>query len=195
MARVSTEACVPDPPEDVEWEMPGPLGRPESIQTAGGVAAPLLAGFSLTIATVLLPSISDAKRTFGRWGDLTLGLLLAAAILLVMAVQCAMTARGFQVTPDELLTWWGRPAGPPSAAMLANQKEHARKNKRWASHTRWTYNLGILLLLAALPLTILPPGDIPTGRWVVASVAAAGFLVEVVWVGATLIRSLATALS
>jgi hypothetical protein len=169
--------------------MPEPLGRAESIQTAGSVAAPLLAGFSLTIAILLLPNISTADRTFGRWGDLSLALLLAAAILLVMAVQCAMTARGYQVTPDELLIWWGRPDGPPSGAMLANQKVHATKNKHWASLTRLTYNLGILLLLAALPITILPPGAISTGRWVVAAIAGAGFLVELIWACAPLVKA------
>jgi hypothetical protein len=161
--------------------MPGPLGYPDSIQTAGAVAAPLLAGFSLTVAILLLPNISKANRTFGRFGNLSLGLLLAAAILLVMAVQCAMTARSYQVTPQELLSWWGRPDGPPTPVMLTNQDLHAQKNARWGGWTRRTYNLGIVLLLAALPLTILPPGNIPTGRWLVAAIAAVGFLVEFIW--------------
>lgn len=188
---MSADAVVPAPQEEVVWEMPAPLGRPESIQTAGAVAAPLLAGFSLTIATVILPDISTEPRTFARWGDLSLGLLFGAAIFLVMAVQCAMTARSYQVTPEELLTWWGRPGGPPNEAMLANQREHAEKNKSWISMTRFTYNFGILLLLTALPLTILPPGNIPTGRWVVAVIAGLGILAEVIWVCAPLAKAAA----
>jgi hypothetical protein len=172
----------PKPTEpDIAWEKPGPLGHPEAIQTAGTVAAPLLAGFSLTMVTVLLPTISKTSRSFGRWPDLSLGLLLFAAILLIMAVQFAMHARSYQVTPDELMSWWGRPGGRPSKSMLWNQKVHAGRNRFWARLTQWAYNIGILFLLAALPVTLLPPGHIQAGRWIVASITALGFIFEFVW--------------
>jgi hypothetical protein len=183
-----TEVSVDEPSaeenasEDIVWVMTGELGYPEAIQTAGTVAAPLLAGFSLTMVALLLPTISNADRTFARWGDLALGFLMAAAILLIMAVQCAMHARSYQVTPDELMSWWGRPGGRPTPAILHNQKVHANKNRYWAAWTRWTYDLGIVLLMAALPLMVLPPGKIPMGRWFIEIITIIGFVVEASWV-------------
>jgi hypothetical protein len=39
---------VSDRPDHQLWKVPEPLGYPEAIQAVGGVAAPLLAGFSLS---------------------------------------------------------------------------------------------------------------------------------------------------
>jgi hypothetical protein len=84
---------VPRTGRDV-WAFPGPPGYLESIQAAGSVAAPLLAGASFTLVALVLQSTTP----FGRWQDLTLLLLLVGAGLAqVFAVQSVIWTRRYMI--------------------------------------------------------------------------------------------------
>src|ERR1700733_12727628 len=92
---------VPRTGRDV-WAFPGPLGYLESIQAAGSVAAPLLAGASFTLVALVLQSTTP----FGRWQNLALLLLVGAGLAQVFAVQSVVWTRRYMVTPDDLRQWY-----------------------------------------------------------------------------------------
>lgn len=56
------------------WTFSGPFAYLESVQAAGSVAAPLLAGASFTLVALVLQSPSP----FGRWQNVSLLLFVAA---------------------------------------------------------------------------------------------------------------------
>src|ERR1700735_3823437 len=84
------------------WSSAGPPWYLESIQAAGSVAAPLLAGASFTLVALVLQSTTP----FSRWQDLALLLLVAAGLAQVFAVQSVIWTRRYMVTPDELRQWF-----------------------------------------------------------------------------------------
>jgi MFS family permease len=84
------------------WERPVPYGYPETIQSAGMVVAPLLAGFTIT----LIGLVVDTSNQGIRYRDTALLILAGAVAALLTAVQCAYAARQFMVTPDEIEAWW-----------------------------------------------------------------------------------------
>lgn len=162
-----------------DWTPPTPLGQPEGIQTAGGVAAPLLAGFSLTTLTFVLTDLNARGKPHVRWPELVLLFLTIATVLLVMTVQCAANARRYQITPGDVRTWYGDEVTP--LFLLGCLTSHLRENAKWSRLTRYTYNAGVLCLLVALPLILLPAGDPSVGRVAVVAVAVIGPLIEIIW--------------
>jgi hypothetical protein len=73
-----------------KWRKPTPLGYANAIDSVGGVAAPLLAGFSL--ASVIV--ISDDAENF-RWSGAAILGFTIAAVALVGTVQCGFNARQY----------------------------------------------------------------------------------------------------
>jgi hypothetical protein len=171
------------------WRSPSPYGLIGSVQAVGGTAAPLLAGFSFAITTVLLQEIHQQDRLFARWPELTLALLLCAGLALIGAVQAGMWARRYEVAPDALLAWHPEYALERDTLganrLRAEQRDHLDLHDLWAERTRALYNLGILLLLAGIATTVVPPGAISADRWIVIGAACAGFAGEVAWVVGT----------
>src|SRR6185437_542531 len=92
---------VPRAGRDV-WTPAQPLGYLESIQAAGSVASPLLAGASFTLVALVLQS----STPFGRWEDLALLLFVAAGLAQVFAVQSIIWTRRYMATPDEFKEWF-----------------------------------------------------------------------------------------
>jgi O-antigen/teichoic acid export membrane protein len=173
----------PQPEGRPTWEAPGLYGHPQAVQSVGTVVAPLLAGFSISL-TVLVIDRGDAL-----WcEDLALGLLVAAAGALLVAIQCAYSARQYLVAPDEIEAWrpdvglrgeLGREARDD---VRAEQRGHAALHERWAERFRRSYHAGILLLLLALVAILLPAGDWRWSRIAVVALAGALVVVEVVWI-------------
>jgi hypothetical protein len=164
------------------WDPPAPFGQPESIQSLGGFAAPLLAGFSITFLTLVI----SADPVFARWPDATVLVLLLATLALITAVQTTVAARRWHVTPVEVAEWYpdkfteGKvPEDLPTRNAIA---QHRANSQLWGEVTRFTYNLGILCLLGAIAVALVPPGPIAGARWTVIAVAAVGFSGEFVWV-------------
>ena len=172
-----------------KWQKPSPLGYANAIDSVGGVASPLLAGFSL--ATTVL--ISDDAKDF-RWPGVAMVIFVIAAVLLIEAVQCSFNARKYIWSAGDVTAWW------PDMQIGTNREENLQEEQRiayskwqtWSAWTRWAYNLGIVALLAALG-SALPPQHATdaqgTLRWVAAGIAFAACIGELVWFGISRLRS------
>jgi hypothetical protein len=187
------------------WKRPVPYGISEAIGAAGTVVAPLLAGFSVTLIVLTLglaPSPeapASADRATGSAAgepvllpDIALAILVAATVALLAAVQCAFWARQYQASPDEIEQWRGGLDDLSDPKRMSAWEEARREQfgydtlqKRWIGRFRWTYHCGILLVLAALIVLLIPGGHIAVGRWVAIAIAAAGVVAEVIWIAAT----------
>jgi hypothetical protein len=180
------------------WKRPVPPGIPEAVGSAGAVAAPLLAGFSVTLIVLTLELISNtpgqgvvATPDPIRWPDVALSLLVAATVSLLTAVQCAFWARQYQALPDEIEQWRGGLEGGNEkeedawADARREQFGYAALQMVWIKRFRWSYHCGILLVLAALVVLLVPAGHIAPGRWVTIGIAAIGALGELTWIAAT----------
>jgi hypothetical protein len=164
-----------------KWRKPTPLGYANAIDSVGGVAAPLLAGFSL--ASVIV--ISEDAGSF-RWpGAAILGFTIAA-VMLIGTVQCAFNARQYIWSGADVRAWW------PDMKENSEREERLRAEQDWAfgrwqtwtAWTRGTYALGILALLIALAFA-LPPHNLGTQdglRWTASGVAFAASAGEACWI-------------
>jgi hypothetical protein len=164
------------------WTTSGPLAYLESIQAAGTVAAPLLAGASFTLVALILQS----PTPFGRWEDFSLLLFVAAGLAQIFAVQSVIWTRRYMATPDDLRQWFpddftGRGERPTQWLQLF-QRFNDERARRWAGRTRAWINAGITLLLAGIAVAVVPPGPISSVRWPVITVAWIGVAVEASWV-------------
>ena len=164
------------------WNVPKPYGAPGALQSAGTVAAPLLAGFSFTLVGLVLTSPGTI-----RWPDASLALLTAAGLFLITAVQSASWARRWDVTPTEILGWWPNFEWLPEAIqeqVFSEQHTHSRRQARWARATRLAYNGGILSLLAGMTVLLAPPERQPivSFRGLAMLLALLGFFAEMIWV-------------
>lgn len=183
--RPKTEAV---PPRPVEWTAPMPLGYFASIQNMGGLAAPLLAGASFTMIALLLPVANRSDQRFARWPDVSLMLLVVAALSMITSVQASVWSRRYETRPSELTEWFPAEVddGRPSSWLRLVQRDHHLLATRWAGRARVIYNVGILALLAAVTVACVPPGAISASRWVLVWVAAAGVFGELGWLTATI---------
>jgi len=164
------------------WRVPKPYGAPAALQTAGTIAAPLLAGFSFTLVALVLTSPSRV-----RWPDATLVPLTMAGLLLITAVQCAFWARRWDVTPTEILSWWPDFDGLPETIreqVFREQHTHSERQVRWARATRVAYDGGILSLLAGMTVLLVPPvrESILSFRGLAVLLALVGFVAELAWI-------------
>lgn len=83
-------------PGDLLKNLPWPGGRAAALDSVGGQAAPLLAGFAAVLIGLLL------EEKIHIWAkDATLLVLVAAVLSLIAAVQCIFTARQFFIPPHE----------------------------------------------------------------------------------------------
>jgi hypothetical protein len=159
-----------------DWLPPAPLGFLGGASSAVSVAAPLLAGFALTLVGLVLQVQDDLK-----WPDAALALLVAAALMLLGAVQFGVWASGYAVTPDQIAQWL--PHFGPRA--LANaQRGHLYEYSRWYRRFAVAYHLGILLLLAGLAVALVPDKDTDEWRYVAIGIALLGGVAELIWIWA-----------
>src|SRR5215467_14192129 len=82
------------------WNRRRPINYPKQIEMAGGIAAPLLAGFSLTTVAQLV-----IGRDHPWLSDWATALFAIAAALLIYALQFSATALGYAATPSERLDY------------------------------------------------------------------------------------------
>jgi hypothetical protein len=166
------------------WTTRGPLAYLESIQAAGTVAAPLLAGASFTLVALVLQS----PIQFGRWQNVSLLLFAAAGLAQIFAVQSVIWTRRYMATPDELKQWFPDDftdhGKRPTQWLQLVQRFNDERARRWAGRTRAWINAGITLLLAGIAVAVVPPGPVSSVRWLVITVAWIGVAVEASWVAA-----------
>jgi len=169
------------------WASNGPFAYVESIQAAGTVAAPLLAGASFTLVALVL----QTSTPFGRWQDVSLLLFVAAGLAQIFAVQSVAWTRRYMATPDELRQWFPDDftdgGQRPTEWIRRFQRFTDVRARQWAGRTRAWINAGITLLLAGIAVGVVPPGHVGLVRWTVITVAWIGVVVEASWVAAMLL--------
>jgi len=177
---------TPAGPGPMYWDVPSPYGYAAAVDTAGTVAAPLLAGFALTLIGLILGLGSPETMPLREPAVVP---LLIAVVSLLACVQCTFWAKQYAVTPTQILEWWpdaesGRTGAAPRQEMLRrDQRRYAVLVRRWQGVSAWTYDAGILALLGSLPLVLAPPpGWTQPWRWLAVSLAGLAFLGELYWV-------------
>lgn len=167
------------------WTLPGYPGYLDSVQSAGAVAAPLLAGASFTLAALVL----QASTPFARWPDLALGCFVGAGLAQVFAVQSVVWTRRYMMTPDDLRQWFPQDfhGEDPTEWLRTVQWSGAQLAQTWARRTMRWVNAGLALLLAGVAASVIPPGHISGPRWAVIVAACTGVVVEAVWVATTIV--------
>lgn len=176
-----------------KWHKPAPLGHGEAMQSVGGVASPLLAGFSLAAA------ISTAGKTDGlRWPGLAILALTMAAILLIGSIQFSFIARQYIWSPNDVKNWWpDMHEGTPREIRLRDEQARSLVDwMRWSSRMRISYNSGIVLLLGGLGSALAPDSDAaqPVFRWAATGFAFGACAGESWWIARTHSNKFSTSL-
>jgi hypothetical protein len=163
------------------WNIRRPINYPKQIEVAGGIAAPLLAGFSLTTVAQLV--IGRDQPWLFEWAT---ALFALAAALLVFAVQLSATALGYAATPSDRLDYNPEAASNREVLALTRRRQWEEMELRWkyGSRARHCYNVGLLAFLSGLGLVLVPHSawPWPWGRVAGVAVISISLLVEAIWI-------------
>ena len=153
------------------------------VEMSGGIAAPLLAGFSLTTVILLLTS-SDRP-----WlAEEAIASFSIAAVLFLNAVQYSALTLSYAATPAERLDF--NPEASSDRGVLSKvvdrQWEESDTFGRAILRATFCYNVGMAGFLIGLGLCLAsPPAEswpfFGWGRLIAISVIAVALLFEVVW--------------
>jgi hypothetical protein len=159
--------------------IPDPFGSAEAVKAIGTVAAPLLAGFSVTISVLVVQNSTNV-----RWPTETLAALSASVVVLIMAVQCGFWAISYYNTFSAALDMWpDKDDDLRREGVERSLADHLRRYRTWASALRLMYDLGLLLLIAGFGMGLLPSGKhVSKPRLIPSGIAAIGFVIEISWV-------------
>jgi MFS family permease len=162
------------------WRVPHPYGYASAVDSMGSIAAPLLAA----TATALFGFVLNLRPEDVRWRNIAFLLLLLSVFAFVATIQLTFWAKRFVVTPSELAEWWpSRPSHHPET--LWEQRFAITRFDVWATRCRLAYNVGILLFLASVPLTLIPQGSLhhlDHMRLATVFVAIGAFALEALWI-------------
>jgi hypothetical protein len=154
-----------------------------ALDAMANVAAPLLAGFSITV----IAAVAAGSDKF-RWPGAALLTVTLAAALLVTSLQFGFTARQHLYSAADVAAWWAQEdLGEPGRLQRLREEQHVNYAlwERWGTKARMAYNSGITVLAVGIALVLAPPssagGSEAVLRWTAAAVAAAGALGEVAW--------------
>ena len=147
----------------------------------GGIAAPLLAGFSLTIVAQLV--IGHDQPWLAGYA---IALFAVAAALLLNALQFSATALGYGATPTERLDY--NPEAASNNEILhivrVRQWEEMDLRARHMKRARYSYNAGLFAFLGGLGLIIVPHQSWPwpIGRLIGVIAVGLSLVLEALWV-------------
>jgi MFS family permease len=140
------------------WRVPGSqrmpaYGASAAVNAVGTVAAPLLAGFSLTFVGQLLGGQSGP-----RWPDLTLLLLIIAGLAFIGSLQCALRARQWDATPKDISDWWPNSESDKDLQIVLYQQQAMLKGTHevWATISILFFHTGIISLFVAMATLLVP---------------------------------------
>ncbi|MGY1633364.1 hypothetical protein ACI784_16815 [Geodermatophilus sp. SYSU D01186] len=141
-------------------------------------AAPLLSGFSVTLAAVV---VTDHDKV--RWPGVAVITAVTAAVLLGSCVQFGAWARQHSVVPADFREWFEDSYAQRRELFV---QEASRQNRVYDIHARRarsSYSVGITLLLVALGVAVVPPdgADQAVLRWAAACVAWMAGILESAW--------------
>lgn len=156
------------------WSVPRSPAYPASLTAFCTVAAPLLAGFSLSALLAL-------RDEDGAAAAVALGLFGVGAVVLVAAIQAALVGAMHHAAPPEWLAWY--PESSDDLVLLswlrAEQWREAEFATRWRARARLAYNAGISAFLLGVVAVLVPrPGGWTAPRLVALVVACAAAAVE-----------------
>jgi hypothetical protein len=165
------------------WNKPAPLGYGQALDAMTNIAAPLLAGFSIT---VIVAVAADSDKF--RWPGAALLSLTLAAVLLVTSLQFGFYARRYLYSAADVSAWWTQEDLDEPGRSERLQRDQRRDFDRWdrgSSKARAAYTVGIVMLALGLALVLVPPHSAEHSqavlRWIAAAVAAAGALGYLAW--------------
>jgi hypothetical protein len=157
---------------------PNPYGLFATTDGLGGVAAPLLAGFAITMIALVVQIADDV-----RWPDVSLVLLGAAAVLLLQVVQLSARARGYAVTPVQAREWYPDIEQNSARLRMVNGelRHHLACWRDLVRRARARYNLAIVLLLCGITVLLVPKqtAQLTAMRGLAIAVIALGGLIEI----------------
>jgi hypothetical protein len=156
---------------------PNPYGLFATADGLGGIAAPLLAGFAITMVALVVQIADDV-----RWPDVSLILLGAAAVLLLQVVQLSARARGYAVTPAQAHEWYPDIERNPARLRVVNWelRHHLACWRDLVRRARARYNLAIVLLLCGIAVLLVPrkSTELTAMRGLAIAVIALGAAIE-----------------
>ncbi len=161
------------------WPAPSRYGTAGVRDAIGTVAAPLLAGFAITAATLVVASEDRL-----RWPGVAATLAATSAVVLIFSLQMTFWARQYDVTPSVMREWWDdADTVEGRGARVAEMLDFQSREERYARWARRSYDLGIAALFAALAVVLAPKDQAaqPGWRWVATFVAASAAVAEVAW--------------
>jgi hypothetical protein len=154
------------------------LGYPEASAATQTVAAPLLAGASLTLVGVIVVDGDDF-----RWPGLTLLLVVGAAIALIASIQVGADARKYLYNRQTVEAWYGKEDLQRNKKPLDRLSVHYVQWKVRNRRAVVVFNTGTMLLILAVSSALPPRGDDQAvWRWIAAGLALASTLVEAWWI-------------
>ncbi|MCW8107304.1 hypothetical protein OPS25_02140 [Alteromonas ponticola] len=123
-----------------------------SANTVGTVASPLLAGFSVTLITLITGN--ESPEHLLKYPDITLAVLLIATISFVLAVQFTVASRVYNLSKQEYQN--------RTLNMKANDRAQAyavvmSKLEKKIVQVRLAFNFGLITLFLGLAGILLPP--------------------------------------
>ncbi len=169
---------APDTSSSRVWARMEPLGYPQAMSNFSTVAAPLLAGFSLSAMVVM-----TGRPTRGARGDLAITLFGAAACLLIYALQAGVSAQQLVLGPADRAKLI--PEAQTSESWMTRVRGDQWRDTQLAlalfRRVRLAYNGGLMAISLALVATIQPaPGDWSLARSVGFAVLVSACVVEAV---------------
>jgi hypothetical protein len=157
--------------------VPYPYGVHGAADNLGGMAAPLLGGFAVTLLGLVLQVEKDM-----RWPGLALFLFAAGAVLFLQVVQLHARARAFVTSLRQALEWYEDAEDPERIDRVrAEVIQHDAAWRFWVRRARACYNLGIILLLCGSAVLLVPAksSQLDSFRIAAITVILTGVLFEV----------------
>jgi hypothetical protein len=162
------------------YEVPPLYGIHGAFDNVGSIAAPLLAGFSVTSMGLVLQVEKDL-----RWPSLALNFLALASIFFIGAVQFGFWARQYVFTPSDVIQWWPDADNPLRQQMIRREQlEHWHGFKLWTRRATSGYRLGIVSLLLGLSIMLVPKTAMSVARLTAIAIVLLGLLFELLWITA-----------
>jgi hypothetical protein len=158
-----------------------PFGYSAALENVGTSAAPLLAGFAFALIGLTIDHAEALARP-----NVALLLLVVSSLALVFSVQAAFTARSYYVPPGDYVALEQIAAGDgiSDRQLKTWYAGWLGTHAKWLQLTRFSYNLGIVVLFAGVGVTLVPPGglsDSSPARLGAIGLAFLGAIAEAVW--------------
>lgn len=162
------------------WRRSRPINYPKQVEIAGGIAAPLLAGFSLTIVTELVLNSNHPELN-----QYAIGCFAVSSVLFVYCLQLTAFTLGFAATPSERLDYNPEARSEPDVLQIvrARQWEESELRQRYGARAGHCYNAGIVTFLGGLALVMVPHHwkPWPWGVFVGLLVVGCAVAIELTW--------------